>query len=157
AADGGIVRVADVLPHGAGPDGGGRVSAEEDDGHPSNRDPGGGEGVELDVLSRPRGQVGEVRRGKRLALELDLDRDRRVPGVGDEGGEAGALGVRDDVRVDGIVVAADGALVLLGAVAGLDAAVHAAALVGRAGRDDHVVAVEDLVQVGRAVGAAGGV
>ena len=91
---------------------------------------------------------------------LDAREHHLVPGnlpprIGDERGEARPVGARDDVGVDGVVVAADGALVLLGGVARRDAARRPAPLIRGAGHQDLVVAVEDAVQIGGAVRAAG--
>ena len=138
---------------GAEPERAGEVVQEED------RDLPGGDlrvrdGRVLDRLAGPGGEDGEGRRVEGHAVEVDREGDGRGPRVGDEGREAPAVAAEDDVGDDDVVLAADVALVVDGGGAGVDAgAVRPAGLVRRAGADDLAVAVDERVQIVRAVGA----
>ncbi len=127
-------------------------AAEEEDGHLArrktcNRVVGlvGDVGAEALRDSNERGRV----EGLPTATQLDVG--RRVPGVRDEGGEAGV--VVQVGHVGGEVLAADGALVGGRRLAGVAAraATQVAALIPGAGLDDVAFAVEHGAQVCRAL------
>ena len=65
-----------------------------------------GDGRVLDVGARSGRDVGELRDVEALALEVDGERDRRSPGVGDVCREATAVAAEVDVRIDRVVFAA---------------------------------------------------
>ena len=124
---------------------------EEEDGYLAGGDLPAGDRRVLDVLTRPRGDERERRGVEGLAAVVDREGHRGRPGVGHERGEARARVPEDAVGGDGVVLAADVALVFDRAGARRHAAGGRAPLVGGARGEDVAVAVDQGVQIARAV------
>ncbi len=96
----------------------------------------------------------KVRGVEHLAAEVDLRVTGELQVLATKASEAGAPALEDDVGRHGVVLAADVALVGDRALARGHAARWATALIRRAGAEDVAVAVDQRVQIARAVGSA---
>src|SRR4029079_5258186 len=88
-----------------------------------------------------------------LAVALDRQSRGRAPRVGDECGEASSARREDHVGRHDVVGASAAALVCLRRFAGRLASVRGASLIRRAGAERISVAVDERVEIARAVGS----